>query len=339
MKNLNYICVIGYGRSGSSACIDLLKEFEGLHILDGEFRIAKDPHGLLDLESALVDNWDFMRSDIAIRDFISYCHMLSRGSGLFKRFGKDFENKININFMNFVEEYVHSLTDFLYFGDSAVHRYSSSSLQAFVSRIRSKLNKSNAISTYFSKPSEDFFINKTQFFLDNLFVNFLDKGDTIVLDQSISPVNIKNTKKYFRSSKVIVVDRDPRDIYIDLVEKGMLIGADLNIQRSADKFIEWYGLMRNNLKNEVGDKELSKCVLRLNFEDLVCDYEKSVKKINIFFKSNMIYKSKYKFFNPKSYKTKANVGLWKMYKNQDIINKISDKLPQYCININTDLKK
>jgi len=66
VKGLNYICVIGYGRSGSSACIDLLKEFQNLHVMDGEFRIAKDPHGLLDLENSLVHNWDFMRNDVAI---------------------------------------------------------------------------------------------------------------------------------------------------------------------------------------------------------------------------------------------------------------------------------
>ena len=50
MKIFDFICVSGYGKSGSSACINLLKEFEFVDGPDKEFRIAKDPHGLIDLE-------------------------------------------------------------------------------------------------------------------------------------------------------------------------------------------------------------------------------------------------------------------------------------------------
>ena len=121
--------------------------------------------------------------------------------------------------MSHVEKYINSLVDFTYLGDSAVHRYNLTSFWSFIARIKSRLGKTNAIKTYFSRPGKDFFINKTQIFIDNLFINYLCKDVTIVLDQSISPVNIENTIKYFRSSKIIVVDRDPRDVYIDLVKE------------------------------------------------------------------------------------------------------------------------
>ena len=54
----NFVSISGYGWTGSSACIDILHEFKGFGALKGEFRIAKDPYGLIDLENSLVHNWD-----------------------------------------------------------------------------------------------------------------------------------------------------------------------------------------------------------------------------------------------------------------------------------------
>ena len=67
---MNFISVIGYGWTGSSAYIELLKEFNEVGAFPGEFRIAKDPHGLVYLEESLVHNWDFIGNDIAIKNFI-----------------------------------------------------------------------------------------------------------------------------------------------------------------------------------------------------------------------------------------------------------------------------
>ncbi len=67
--SVDFICVSGYGKSGSGACIDLLKEFEYIGGIDNEFRMAKDPGGLLDLENSLVSNWEFVRHNVAIDDF------------------------------------------------------------------------------------------------------------------------------------------------------------------------------------------------------------------------------------------------------------------------------
>ena len=39
-KNFDFICVSGYGKSGSGACVDILKEFDYIDGLDKEFRIV-----------------------------------------------------------------------------------------------------------------------------------------------------------------------------------------------------------------------------------------------------------------------------------------------------------
>ena len=88
LDELRFIAVSGYGWSGSGACIDILREFKGVNGPNNEFRIIKDPYGLLDLENSLVDNWDFVRHDVAIKDFLKYCKVLGRGAGLFKKKNK-----------------------------------------------------------------------------------------------------------------------------------------------------------------------------------------------------------------------------------------------------------
>ena len=103
---LNFVSVSGYGWTGSSACIDILKEFEGFGALQGEFRIAKDPYGLTNLEESLVHNWDSIRNDIAIKDFLNYCEMLSMDTGLFSKPGKGLANKLNIDFMSESKHYI-----------------------------------------------------------------------------------------------------------------------------------------------------------------------------------------------------------------------------------------
>lgn len=331
MRNLNYIIVIGYSRSGSSACTDLLKEFQGFYSVEGEFRIAKDPYGLLDLENALVHNWDAMRNDIAIKDFFSYCDMLGRSSSLFTKTGKNFNNKLNVDVMKLAKDYVNSLVDITYRGNSAVHRYYLSAFKTFMLNVRSKFGGNNTIKTYLSKPSEEVFLKHTQQFIDNLFLNCFNKNNTIILDQAISPNNIANTLKYFNSSKVIVMDRDPRDIYANLYKNGILIGADMDRSDSVDMYVKWHKILRENLQSEIASKNFSKNVLRLNYEDLVLDYSNSVDKVINFIGVDVVHKDQYKYFNPKGKKAKDSIRLRKDFSDQGVMNQIQDKLAQYCI--------
>ena len=74
---LKYICVSGYGWSGSGAVVDLLQEFEGYVSLDIEFRLIKDAYGISDLENFLVYNWDVLRSDKAVKDFLWFTRVLN----------------------------------------------------------------------------------------------------------------------------------------------------------------------------------------------------------------------------------------------------------------------
>ena len=94
-----YILVSGYGWTGSSAVVDLLKEINKACYMNVEFRIIKDPKGLRDLYDSLVENWDPLNSDIAIKDFLWLANhlnykrhkfSLNAGLGYVDFFGKSF---------------------------------------------------------------------------------------------------------------------------------------------------------------------------------------------------------------------------------------------------------
>jgi len=329
----NFVIVVGYGWSGSGAAIDLLDEFEGCKSLEGEFRIAKDPYGLLDLETALVDDWDFIRNDVAIRDFLEYVEMLSRGTGLFRRVGKSFSKKLMINLVKYSQIYIRDLTDLVYFGDTFVHRYKISAYKSFLTKIRTRYGFNNGKEMFMARLSHDQFEKITKRYINNIFKNFFiyHKIDTVILDQAIAPENIEKPLRYFNNSKIIIVDRDPRDIYCNMIRGNGLLGADLNIKDSAEKYIKWHNIMRWKSRNYHQDRSLKSNVLRLYFEDLVLDYENTIFKLEKFLNKEQDKSLFQKFFNPE--KSLKNVGLWKKHPDQELMEFIAKQIPNDCINL------
>ena len=338
-NNFDFICVSGYGKSGSGACVDILKEFDYIDGLDKEFRMAKDPCGLLDLELSVVDNWEFVRHNTAINDFLKYCAMLSRSDGLFKKVGKNFSESLDVDFMKESVEYIDRINDFMYFGDTLLHRYNLNAIQSFKQRIKSKFGLSNAVPMYFSHPSKDRFIVETKRYLRSLFENYAinKKISKIVLDQSISPTNIKKTIRYFDDAKLIIVDRDPRDIYATMINEKRLLGADTLNNDSVDKYISWHRSVRKKttqdideifMKQDIDEIFMKNRVLRLNFEDFFIHYERTITQIVEFLDIDFKHKKKGTKFQPEC--INEHVGIWRYLSDQDTILKIEEELGEYC---------
>mgnify|MGYP005636599633 FL=1 len=155
----------------------------------------------------------------------------------------------------------------------------------------------------------------------------LEKIDTLVIDQAISPTNITDTRRYFEHVKVIIIDRDPRDIYANMIKRNKLFGSDpLNID-SASKYIQWHNRLRT-ISERDKNIDIDKYVLRLSFEDLVLKYDTSVEKIIKFLDIDTQHNNKGMYFSPK-YSSK-NVGLWRNYNDQSVMDKIGEELINYC---------
>jgi len=330
MSSFDFVCVSGYGRSGSSACIDLLKEFEFVDGPDKEFRIAKDPHGLLDLELSIVDNWEFIRHNTAINDFLEYCSMLGRGESIFKKVGKNFSDILYIDFMKESIEYVNRINNFTYFGDTLLHRYRLNALQSFKQRLNSKLGLSNAALMHFSRPTKERFLVETNRYLRRLFENYAANKNIykVVLDQAISPTNIKKTLKYFDNAKLIIVDRDPRDIYATMLKEKCFLGADVINRDSVHKYIKWHRDVRKQVAQDIDDSFMQDKVLRLNFEDFFLHYERIIGEIKKFLNIEFSHKEKGIRFNYED--INKHVGIWKNMPQQDAMKKIGEELKKDC---------
>jgi len=266
---------------------------------------------------------------VAIRDYLWFCQILSRNSSLFSAYGSSYNNLLSIDFVKESNDYIDRLTNFSYIGDSVVHRYRLNPMQYFYRRISSKVGLYNNTGTMkVSRPTEKMFVHETRKYLNNIFKNYKIQYNAkcIVLDQAIPVSNIMKSSRYFSSIKTIVVDRDPRDIYVSLVKRRKLLGFELHNKDSVDKYIDWHKILRENAKDNLTNKD----VLYVNFEDLVLDYSSTISKVKKFIgekESNHIYPGKY-FDNNKA---ANNVGLWKNYHNQSVMDKIYEALKDDCI--------
>ncbi len=329
LVNIDYIGVVGYGYSGSGVVFDLLREFEEISSFNFEFSLIWEPNGLLDLEKSTVDNWDFLRHDIAIKDFLRYCMILDRKGHKLGKWGLDLSNRLEIDFIEESKKFVLSICDTQYSGYTRLQDYDLSSLELFKNKILRRFfpqwsRKSNM---FFSKPSEEKFLKETKQYLNNLFSSLLNKDNskTLVLDQALPVTNMSKSMRYFDNIKCIVIDRDPRDIYVDLINKKALIGLDCATGgiASTKKYIRWHKALREN-RSELSILEKNKQLLQLRFEDVIKNYNESLLKINNFLGIDFKHTRKFDYFDPAL--SGRNIGIWKSYKNQDEIELIKSEL-------------
>jgi hypothetical protein len=319
--DLKYVAVSGYGWSGSGAVVDILKEVEGFKSPDIEFRLFSDPGGILDLETFLVYEWDLLRSNAAINDFIELCHIYNRPQTRYQ-YGGNARMKLTKNFIKYSLDYVASLSSFSYYGNSMIFSYNLSKIEYFLKKYLNDKLKLQRI----SRPNKQEFTDKTKLFLNKIFTDFA-KGNntgTIILDQVI-PVISNTTEmvmKYFENIKLIVVDRDPRDIYVELDKyKTLFVNYDDELE-SVYKYIEWFKTLRAN--NLHGPQV--KCI---KFENLVNNYEEILLQIVSFIDVDIaMHKNKFMYFIPQE--SKNNIGIWRNYKSPKVMALLSSELREYC---------
>lgn len=340
---MKLITTTGYYGTGSSAITDLLQEYSTVTSLGSSFecRIAHDMYGLSDLEYYLVDNYHRHNSSTALNNFkrLMGIYGLDKGIRL-----ENYPEIFGENFEIAVQQYINALAPMSYKGGSHTDLYAMSDLKIkyikIANRFFNKIHKSyfsvdddsyknhrkppidksiENITSYISYPRE-YFYDVTREFTRNLFSTFITDDDKyIMVDQLIPPTNTQRYIKYFDDIKVICVDRDPRDIYY--LEKyfwrGCIVPTEVN------EFIAWYKATRSHKKFERDDH---KKVLRINFENLVLDYERTVSKIERFLELNPESHINPRIsFDPEI--SKNNIGKWKDDpKEKNNIQKIESEL-------------
>ena len=306
------------GYSGGGTLMDLIREVDTYYVTPQEFRLFTDPDGLLSLESALVDNWNIFQSDLALKRFKKLCYNLNRKFhspystlGYSKYFGDSFINSTN--------NYINELVDFKYMGLwYGIDTYIQRKLNKFKIFQRSSITTKNIFIS--SNISEIEFIDITKKFVLKLFEDLLLKYEkiNIAIDEGNVAFNATRIFRYLpQSSKIIVIIRNPLDIYSQMKVSGAMfipeeIGDFIKYQKALYKRLE-------QQKKEVANDRF----LIIRFEDLVLKYDDSVNTIFTFLNiDHKLHSRKKTIFIPEV--SKRNIGLWKnnlCEKEINIINK------------------
>ena len=349
---LKFIDASGYALSGKSAVLELLQEFDGYYAAsrDCEFELLRVAGGLRDLESALTNRWNPISATLAISKFSEMVNALGRApklydlNGQFNSFATKYDDRFHGNFTKISKEYIEKLHEFRLVSHVNTPYLFSTKTQHFLDRL---MIKSKLTSMYkrqevkFTVLPEKFY-KLTRDYLDQLF-NVHNEFDTItkscgptvkydryksfVLSNCCEPYNASAGLNLFNNCKQIVVDRDPRDIYLFTKNQDPHSGfghLGHSGEENIDIFIARYRYLRERSEPFVGSDRML-----IHFEDIVLNYHDSVARIIKFLgEDSSIHKHKKKFFDPE--KALPNVRLWKENTYSAEIDKIEKMLPEFC---------
>lgn len=291
------IGVSGYGATGSSAVLDLLKEFDDIQVIDNfEFQLLQQPDGLLDLEYHLVKSRGRVRCNAAITRFKRNI----RGRRT-RKIAKETKGE----YYRLTNKYLESLIDLKWKGFSSydsddLKRFDSSTISIQANRILYKLfktikiKKAFPISTerYFAIKDAEFYEITKQYINDILLSLNCDLDKKIVLDQLFSATNPTEGFQFFKGAKSIIVDRDPRDLYIYTHVTRPEHNRYMP-NKSVQDFVKYYKILHSNFESNFNQEN----VLYIKFEDLIYEYDKTVKRVSDFLGMKG-HSNPTKYFNP-----------------------------------------
>lgn len=334
-SDFTIIGVTGFGESGSSAVTNILEEFKCVSPLRGGamFECKLFSSVLFQLETAL-QNQLFVNE--AVKEFFYKLMIASKNPFYKENFGSE-------NLLHFTNEYVNSVCG-VWLGGAYSERDNffipKSELDNF-KRAQILFNKlymnsynlyeqydwkpsfQQTTNQYFGKFTEEFY-TKTQEYTYRIFNAVERKQKFILADGLFRPEIAARELNWYSNAKFIIVDRDPRDLYIlSKIYKGEPYLPTWNV----DTFIDWFKTYRSC--NERNSKYPDK-ILQLRFEDLIYEYEESLKKLKEFLNlTDEEHIKKGQIFI--SEKSKTNTQFFRKHPEYaEDIQKIENELPEFC---------
>ena len=157
-----------------------------------------------------------------------------------------------------------------------------------------------------------------------------NRQGVLLLDHLILPHNAFRLPRYLEGDelKVIIVDRDPRDVYIDIRKRQERDGEIPPIPVDSKDFVRFWRALRESEKIV----QLPKQVLRIQYEDLFYKYEETVSLVEGFcgFSPDQ-HKDPGRFFDPSKAKEYINQYITDE-KWTTTIQYIENNLPEYLYN-------
>lgn len=328
MKEYKFIDLSGYAFTGKHAVIDLLREFKGYFVphFEFEFNLLRVQGGILDLEDALFNDWSPIRSDAAIRRFkrlekrFGDKNSYLSPKSWFTAVGTNYDEHFNGQFHRLTREYMDNLIQESWRSPWPYPAFDFNGLELFFQKLMRKIRRGKDINFEVNLSFPDNFVAITSEYLQKLLTSNVPPGfSTIVMHNAFEPFNPQRSLKYFKKGKAIVVDRDPRDNFIQASNWPPL-------KVSVEVFVKRYRIYR--MATEKFRKE-EKNVLRIKFEDLVLNYGSMLRSIIAFLEEDEgIHQYPKEYFDPAI--SIKNIGLWKRHHDKSEIDYIYKELKEYC---------
>lgn len=300
-----------FGSTGSSVITDYLCEFDTIQVLDQmEFTWVSNPDGIIDLDYHL--NNPHCRTADSIIAIERFKQIVADNIRAYRKAGKIDP----VVFKSSADKFIEAITQlkwdwYLPHPKTFFQTYIVGAIMK--RRIIPSLEKrkGHRISCWpmeevsFSVKPENFDEAAKTHVRELLQALGADFTKPIVLDQPFAGNNPQSCFKYFDDPYAVVVDRDPRDIYI--FSNTKLIGTQHFMpNQPVEAFVKYYRALRDGQPY----KESNDRVLSLKFEDLVYHYDETTEHLREFLKLPENPRPK-TIFDPAM--SMVNTQLWKRF--------------------------
>ena len=304
------ISVSGFGYTGSGAVKDYLSEFSGISFSKEEFQFLCGVDGLVDLARNINTPINRTGSSIyAIRRYYAFTKRIGKSfCKLYKVKKKDYVSAINdfINDITLAQWKDFELKDGVINHILVDELLSQRIVPHLERRLKKQINFFPMKTVRLSGPTCNFFEAARKHLNRLLSLMGLSDKKIVILDQAFSANNPQECFSFFSDSKIIIVDKDPRDLYV--FAREMLPGYDHFMPiNNVETFVNYYKAIRDRQPYKNEDDR----VLLLRFEDLIYNYEETTRRIKLFLNLPE-KKNDFLFFNPNI--SIGNTQLFKKYK-------------------------
>lgn len=268
------IGVCGYGYTGSGALLDLFKEYNDFSQCpydDVEFMMPYYPDGLESLEFNLFEKTSrFMSSDVSIYRFEKFMNQYARASRVVDLSTHGKLPEITDRFLRKIVDISWEgswLFDFYQEQETNFGWFRSRTLRT-IRRLFEKCGidipiqkkRNMRIAT-----DKDIFYSAAKEFVNEI-INEMHpiKHERVVLNQPFAANCPTKSFVFFDDPKAIIVDRDPRDVYI-LSKNTVKSRSEWIPTDDVETFIKYYRYMHNHLAEDSKNSD----VMILHFEDLI----------------------------------------------------------------------
>lgn len=338
------IVVTGYFGSGSSAVLDLLREYScnGSVVQNTpggyEHIMLYYPGGLFDLEDKLLLANDMQRSDEALSTFIrAMNHLNSKNFGWFGSYRHLFGDTFKKAIAEFVQNLHPISINSRYYGQyrNVIFNPFKIPIQVMAMLLTGRTiykwgrqfiyDNGRTNMTVCFPTEQEYYLAARKFIGTYLDLFNQDGKENTIFDRLLLCQNLYRIPNYFDDDlRVIRVGRDIRDLYVLGNYVWKKINAGTMYPKGIEDFVFYWKHLVANEKNILDDR-----ILNISFEDLIYNYDETVKKIEEHCGlSKDQHNQKLHFFNPQ--KSIMNTQVYKMNAEwESEIKVLESEFPQY----------